>query len=64
MMNLSLNNNLTGPSTCPKCGAEFNCSTSSKCWCYEIDVSAEVMEKIEQQYDGCLCPECLKTYIV
>ena len=62
MMSPTLKNNLTKPSKCPKCGAEFHCSTSPKCWCYEIDVPAEIMEKIEQQYDGCLCPECLKAY--
>lgn len=55
-------NKLTEPSKCPKCGNEFYCSTSSKCWCYEIDVPAETMEKIEKEYDGCLCPSCLKAY--
>ncbi|MCB0822314.1 MAG: cysteine-rich CWC family protein [Bacteroidales bacterium] len=53
---------LEEPSRCPKCGNTFHCSTSSKCWCYEIDVPAEVMEKLQQEYIGCLCPECLKTY--
>ena len=49
-------------SKCPKCGADFHCSTSSKCWCYEIDVPTETMEKLQEEYDGCLCPDCLKEY--
>ncbi|NVO18598.1 MAG: cysteine-rich CWC family protein [Bacteroidetes bacterium] len=47
---------------CPRCGSEFNCSTSSKCWCYEYDIPAENLDKLEAEYDSCLCPECLKLY--
>jgi hypothetical protein len=48
--------------TCPKCGKQFKCSTSAKCWCYEYDVPVEVMEDLQQEFEGCLCPDCLKTY--
>lgn len=44
---------------CPKCGKEFNCSKSGKCWCFEINLPSEIQEKIRQQYDACLCPKCL-----
>jgi hypothetical protein len=47
---------------CPKCGREFYCSKSSKCWCYEIDISIDTMEQIQHEYDGCLCSFCLKEY--
>ncbi|MCB2221500.1 MAG: cysteine-rich CWC family protein [Bacteroidetes bacterium] len=50
------------PSLCPKCGNTFHCSTSSKCWCYEYDVPTDVMEQLQDEYNGCLCPECLKEY--
>ena len=50
------------PSVCPKCGKAFHCSTSSKCWCYEVDISPETMEEIDRAYDSCLCPDCLKGY--
>ena len=53
---------LTEPSVCPKCGNHFFCSTSSKCWCYEYDVPADVMENLQAEFKGCLCPDCLKEY--
>jgi len=50
------------PSTCPKCGKQFSCGKSGKCWCYEVYVPPDVLEEIEAQYDRCLCPDCLKNY--
>jgi hypothetical protein len=47
------------PDVCPACGSTFKCSTSHKCWCYEINVPAEVMAKIQDEFDGCLCSDCL-----
>jgi len=47
---------------CPRCGNEFLCSTSSKCWCYDYDVPVENLEIIEEKYSSCLCPDCLKFY--
>jgi ribosomal protein L34E len=50
---------LTEKEKCPKCGKDFECGKSSKCWCYELDVPASILERIEKDYEGCLCPECL-----
>ncbi len=47
---------------CPRCGSEFLCSASSRCWCYEYEISAENLEIIEDKYDSCLCPDCLKMF--
>ena len=44
---------------CAKCGKPFGCGMSGKCWCYEISLSDEALKEIEDQYQGCLCPECL-----
>ena len=44
---------------CPRCGKEFHCSKSSKCWCYEVSLPVAVLEEIEETYDSCLCPTCL-----
>jgi hypothetical protein len=47
---------------CPRCGKDFYCSTSSHCWCYEYDIPIEKLEILENKYDTCLCPECLKLF--
>ncbi len=50
------------PEYCPKCGKEFTCSKSGKCWCFEFELPAEIQEKIKEQYDSCLCPTCLSEF--
>jgi len=49
-------------SVCPKCGKEFNCSKSGKCWCYSVFIPLDKLEEIEGLYDSCLCPSCLNEY--
>jgi ribosomal protein L34E len=62
MMNKSEKPILVEASKCPKCGASFHCSTSNKCWCYEFDVPSDKRDEIEEKYQGCLCPNCLKEF--
>ena len=50
------------PSTCPRCGQQFHCSRSAKCWCYEVSLPLDRLEEIESQYDSCLCPSCLNEF--
>jgi uncharacterized protein (UPF0212 family) len=49
----------TGTKYCPRCGNKFSCSASPRCWCYEISLSPATLEFIENNYDSCLCPQCL-----
>jgi hypothetical protein len=49
-------------SVCPKCGKKLSCSKSGKCWCYEVALPVDKLEEIEELYDSCLCPSCLKEY--
>jgi len=51
---------LTEQETCPRCGAKFVCGKSGKCWCYNITVPLSILEIIEDKFDACLCPDCLK----
>jgi len=44
---------------CNKCGNAFGCGMGGKCWCYEISLDEKALKEIEDQYQGCLCPECL-----
>ncbi len=50
------------PSVCPRCGKEFHCSKSGKCWCYEVYLPLDKLEEIENTYDSCLCPSCLREF--
>jgi len=56
------NKKLVEEDICPRCGKEFHCSKSAKCWCYELDIPPETMENLQREYENCLCPECLKPY--
>ena len=50
---------------CPKCGEVFTCGAqdSTGCWCMSVNLSDAHRAELEAQYDGCLCPACLKTLI-
>lgn len=48
-------------SICEACRSEFSCSADSgRCWCFEIEIAAPALERIEKKYGDCLCPACLK----
>jgi len=49
---------------CPKCSAEFLCYSSSdkKCWCDNYFVSADNLKLLAENYNNCLCPDCLSLY--
>lgn len=44
---------------CPRCGAMFTCGKSGKCWCFEVDITPSILDRIDSKYDSCLCPDCL-----
>ena len=58
----SQNMNQKDLSVCPRCGKQFHCSKSGKCWCYEIALPLDKLEEIENLYDSCLCPACLNEF--
>ena len=56
-------------SICPICGKPNNCAfeaglSHKKCWCEEISVSEELMEKVPSDLRGkaCICKECIMSY--
>jgi hypothetical protein len=51
---------LIEPDYCPCCGKEFGCSKSAKCWCYEVETSPTLLQIISDNYNRCLCLDCLK----
>ncbi|MBK6965567.1 MAG: cysteine-rich CWC family protein [Bacteroidales bacterium] len=58
-MNDSLNPALK---TCPRCGRQFECLHSEGCWCYNYTISPEYAEKLSNEFNYCLCPECLPIF--
>lgn len=48
---------------CSLCNTEFSCNADEgMCWCMSYTLSAEQLEYLNNNYSGCLCPECLKKY--
>ena len=50
------------PDTCARCGASFGCGMlagKEQCWCMELPV----LDPLPKEYEGCLCPTCLKTLL-
>ena len=45
---------------CARCNNLFGCGASGKCWCFEVSLTPLALKYVEDQYDGCLCPECLQ----
>ncbi|MBS4058680.1 MAG: cysteine-rich CWC family protein [Bacteroidetes bacterium] len=51
---------LIEPEKCPRCGNDFHCSKSARCWCYAVSIEVSLLEQIQEKWAGCLCPDCLK----
>ncbi len=46
---------------CPRCDASFGCGVwSGDCWCSQLELSRELQTQLAADYDGCLCPACLR----
>lgn len=51
------------PRQCEACGQAFVCGASLKgCWCVQVKVGAEARQRMREQYQDCLCPECLRRF--
>jgi hypothetical protein len=44
---------------CPKCSATFDCGGLLGCWCWKVKLDRPALAALKQQYDDCLCPQCL-----
>lgn len=47
-----------GPKRCASCGEPFPCNPGN-CWCDAVSVSEQKRQKIEEQFQDCLCQKCL-----
>jgi hypothetical protein len=49
--------------TCSKCQAVFNCQNETRgCWCESMQLSAGTLKHLKENYENCLCRECLAGY--
>ncbi len=49
--------------TCESCGEDFTCGANAeKCWCFEIDLSGEILADLRENFKSCLCENCVQSY--
>lgn len=46
---------------CPRCGKTFECRHDEvdNCWCMQMEILPDAMNFILDNYEGCLCRECI-----
>ncbi len=45
---------------CESCGEEFLCGAKiGKCWCFAVEVKAETLAELREDFKNCLCGDCL-----
>ena len=45
---------------CESCGAEFSCGANiGECWCFSVEMKAETLAELRNNYKSCLCEDCL-----
>ena len=45
---------------CESCAKEFSCGAKTgKCWCFEMELPSETLEKLREDFKKCLCQDCL-----
>ncbi|MFP4062305.1 MAG: cysteine-rich CWC family protein [Halochromatium sp.] len=51
-----------GTKQCPRCGVDFECKVDDlrHCDCVAVKVSLPVLKTLQDQYEDCLCPDCLR----
>ncbi|MCB0698995.1 MAG: cysteine-rich CWC family protein [Chitinophagales bacterium] len=46
---------------CSNCKKSFGCLADERgCWCEQHHLSAEKLQYLKENFDNCLCPDCLK----
>jgi len=46
--------------TCESCGKDFSCGANvAECWCFGVDLNKETLAKLQEDFESCLCRDCL-----
>lgn len=52
---------MNNPLNCESCGEPFECGAKTgNCWCFEVELDAEKLAKLREEFESCLCRECLE----
>ncbi len=53
--------NISEKAICESCGEEFFCGASvGKCWCFDVELKAETLAELREDFNNCLCQDCLE----
>lgn len=54
-------NTVSNKKTCSRCNTIFECNSASieNCQCYTTQLSVKVQTYLQEQYQDCLCKNCL-----
>jgi hypothetical protein len=48
-------------SICESCGEEFFCGANiGKCWCFDVELKAETLAELRENFRKCICQDCLE----
>lgn len=48
---------------CENCKEEFSCEVElEKCWCFSVDLGDETRKRLRENFEQCLCRDCLKQF--
>ena len=49
---------------CSKCGKTFGCQNLERgCWCENYQLTQEQLVYLKENFDNCLCEECILEFI-
>jgi hypothetical protein len=52
--------NVSDKLICESCGKEFSCGANvGECWCFAVEVKAETLAELRENFQSCLCRDCL-----
>ena len=45
---------------CESCGTAFFCGSNvGRCWCFDVEIGSEDLDKLRNSFENCLCNNCL-----
>jgi len=52
----------SGTKQCPRCSKRFDCRVDDleQCDCVEVELTMPLLQRLQQAYTDCLCPNCLR----